>query len=140
MEYPVGHLFKIISDRLRAKANAEKSMRKNKLTLSQVRVLGFVADSSGKTTQKEIENHLEVSHPTVVGIISRMEKTGYLTSYIDPEDKRNKVVMLTDMATAISNQMRSDMMDREGQLLKGLSEQEISELRRMLNIIYNNLE
>ena len=140
MEYPVGHLFKIISDRLRAKANAEKSMRKNKLTLSQVRVLGFVADSSGKTTQKEIENHLEVSHPTVVGIISRMEKTGYLTSYIDPEDKRNKVVMLTDMATAISNQMRSDMMVREGQLLKGLSEQEISELRRMLNIIYNNLE
>lgn len=140
MEYPVGHLFKIISDRLRAKANAEKSMRKNRLTLSQVRVLGFVADSSGKTTQKEIENHLEVSHPTVVGIISRMEKTGYLTSYIDPEDKRNKVVMLTDMATAISNQMRSDMMVREGQLLKGLSEQEISELRRMLNIIYNNLE
>ena len=140
MEYPVGHLFKIISDRLRAKANAEKSMKKNKLTLSQVRVLGFVADSSGKTTQKEIENHLEVSHPTVVGIISRMEKTGYLTSYIDPEDKRNKVVMLTDMATAISNQMRSDMMVREGQLLKGLSEQEISELRRMLNIIYNNLE
>lgn len=140
MEYPVGHLFKIISDRLRAKANADKSMIKNKLTLSQVRVLSFISDSGGNVTQKEIEEHLGVTHPTVVGIVSRMEKTGYLTCHFDKEDKRNKLVMLTEMASQISVQMHEEMMEREKHLLNGLSEQEIAELRRMLSIIYKNIE
>lgn len=134
----VGYLIKNIHEKLKVKADAD--LKRYNLTLTQSRVLAFLNSQGGQTTQKEIEVFLEVSHPTVVGIISRMEQNGYVTSWIDENDKRNKNVKLTKQAEALGMDMEQNIHDTEKKILASLSEEDVAHLREMLLVIYKNLE
>lgn len=134
----IGYLIKNINDRLKVKADAD--LKNSNLTLAQSRVLAFLASQGGQATQKEIEVFLEVSHPTVVGIISRMEQNGHLHCWVDEKDKRNKIVAWTEQAKALDDEMERRIAANEKRLLASLSEEEIKTLKQMLLTIYNNLE
>ncbi|MGN1444522.1 MAG: MarR family winged helix-turn-helix transcriptional regulator [Acutalibacteraceae bacterium] len=134
----VGYLIKNINDKLKVKADAD--LKRYNLTLAQSRVLAFLNSRSGSATQKEIEVFLEVSHPTVVGIVSRMEQNGYLTTWIDEKDKRNKIVKLTEQAEAIGKDMEQNIYRNERKMLASLSSAEVEQLRKILDVIYKNLE
>lgn len=134
----VGYLIKNINDKLKAKADAD--LKNSNLTLAQSRVLAFLDSRGGQATQKEIEVYLEVSHPTVVGIISRMEKNGHLNCWIDEKDKRNKIVALTEQAKSLGKEMEQQILSNEKKLLASLSEDDIKKLKQMLLTMYNNLE
>lgn len=133
-----GYLLKVINDKLKAKADAD--FKKHNITLTQSRVLAFLEAKDGKATQKEIEDFLEVSHPTVVGIVSRLEKTGFIRTYPDTEDKRNKIVEATEEVKALGREMKRKVAEHEEKLLAGLSKEQRKELNEMLIVIYNNLE
>lgn len=137
-EKDIGYLIKNINDKLKAKADAD--LKHSNLTLAQSRVLAFLDRRGGQATQKEIEVYLEVSHPTVVGIISRMKQNGYLRCWVDETDKRNKIVALTEQAKALGEEMEQRILANEKMLLASLSEADIKKLKQMLLIIYNNLE
>ena len=134
----VGYLIKNINDKL--KVRADEDLKQSNLTLVQSRVLVFLDNKGGQATQKEIEVFLEVSHPTVVGIISRMEKKGYLCCWMDRQDKRNKVVALTEQAKALGNEMKQRVSCNEQRLLASLSQEDIERLKKTLLIIYHNLD
>lgn len=134
----VGYLIKNINDKLKAKADAD--LKHYNLTLAQSRVFAFLHSNGGQTTQKEIEAFLEVSHPTVVGIVSRMEQNGYVISWIDEHDKRNKIVKLTRQAEALGMDMKHNIFANEQKMLSSLSDADIERLREMLLTIYKNLE
>lgn len=134
----VGYLIKLISDKL--KVNADANLKRYNITLTQSRVFVFLSSKGGQATQKEIEVFLEVAHPTVVGIVSRMEQKGYVTTWIDSNDKRIKNVKLTQQAEALGMDMEQDILDTEKKLLSSLSTEDIEQLRNMLLVIYKNLE
>ena len=134
----VGWLIKNINEKMKVRADAD--LKRDNLTFSQGRVLIFLSSKGGQATQKEIEDFLEVSHPTVVGIVSRMEQNGFLTTWIDGKDKRNKIVKLTEQAEAIGAYMEQHLKENEKTLLAPLSAEEIEQLKRMLLAIYNNLK
>ena len=137
-EKNIGYLIKIISDKLRMRADAD--MVEHNLTLSQCRVHAYLNHHDGEATQKEIETFMEVSHPTVVGIISRMERAGHVVTRTDETDKRNKIVRLTDESHAMGWEIEQTTLAREKAMLAPLTEEEVSELRRMLEIIYQNID
>ena len=83
---------------------------------------------------------MNVAHPTVVGIVSRLEKNGFLKCYVDEADKRNKIVCLTEKAIAVGVQMNAEIEMNEKKLLNNLSDDDINSLRRILKTIYKNLE
>lgn len=133
----VGYLIKNINDKLKVKADAD--LKRYNLTFTQSRVFAFLQDNGGQTTQKEIELFLEVSHPTVVGIVSRMEQNGHVTTWIDSNDKRNKNVKLTKQAEEIGIDMEQNMLANEKMLLAPLTEEDAEKLKEMLLLIANNL-
>ena len=137
-EKDIGYLFKNINDKLKVKADAD--LKHSNLTLAQSRVLAFLDSRGGQATQKEIEVYLEVSHPTVVGIISRMEQNGHLQCWVDETDKRNKIVALTEQAKALGEEMEQRISANEKMLLASLSEADVKKLKQMLLTMYNNLE
>ena len=134
----IGYLIKNIHDKLKAKADAD--LKHYNLTLAQSRVLAYLHSNGGQATQKEIEVFLEVSHPTVVGIVSRMEQNGHVTSRIDEQDKRNKIVKLTEAAEALVMDMEQDISANERKMLDSLSDEDAQRLREMLLAVYKNLE
>lgn len=134
----IGYLIKNIEDKLKIKADAE--LKHYNLTMVQGRVLAFLNSKGGQATQKEIEVFLDVSHPTVVGIVSRLEQNGYVTSWIDRNDKRNKIVQRTKQAEALGTDMENNIRANEQRMLASFSDNDIERLREMLLTIYNNLE
>lgn len=134
----IGYLIKMINDKVKVKADADLSTYE--LTLSQSRVLTFLKSKDGQATQKEIEEFLEVSHPTVVGIVSRMEQRGYVTTWLDTKQQRSKMVRLTEKAQTIGEELVRMVQEQEKTMLQGLTQEQVSELAKMLRVIYGNLE
>lgn len=138
MNHGVGYQFKIIDERI--KVRADEDLKRHDLTLTQTRVLGFLIEMGGRTTQKEIEDDLQVSHPTVVGLVSRMEQKGFLTTRTDPMDRRNKLVELTEKAKMLDEAIDMTVEQHDRELLQGFSEQEIDTLKSFLDRIIRNLD
>ncbi|MBR2315233.1 MAG: MarR family transcriptional regulator [Clostridia bacterium] len=134
----IGHLLKLISDGIKAKFDT--SLREHDLTCSQLRILGYLNKNNGNVTQKQLEEFLGVSHPTVVGLINRLEKNGFVKTCFDKNDKRRKIIFEEKKAVTLSIQMENQRNQIEELLLSGLNADEINELERMLNIVYNNVK
>ena len=137
-DLPIGYFMKSINDRL--KTRADNQLKSRNLTMTQSRVLGFLHSKNGQATQKEIGDYLQVAHPTVVGIVARLEKNGFVTCRIDPTDKRSKIVSLTKHAEIIGEEMGSLVEDSEAKMLYGLGQEDIENLKKYLSTIYDNLE
>lgn len=137
-EKDIGYLMKNINDRLKMRADAD--LGRYNLTFAQSRVFGFLNSCGGAASQKDIERHLQVSHPTVVGLVSRLEQRGFVLCRVDAADRRNKIVEQTERARAIAQDMERSIAATEAELLSGLAPAEVEELRRMLTAMYGNLE
>lgn len=124
---------------VKLKICADSYLEKCGMTISQARLIELIDKNGGRATQKEIEDCLQVSHPTVKGIITRLEQKDLLHCYKDENDKRNKIVCLTEKAKGIVSEMYSARKDLESHIINGLSEKEVSELMRLLGHIYINL-
>ena len=132
----VGYLIKSINDKLKVRADTE--LKKYHLTMSQSRVLVYLRSRGGQATQKEIETFLDVAHPTVVGLVSRMEQNGYVTCW-PCEDGRNKYVKLTPQAEAIDKDMQRNQLENEERLLAPLSPEDRERLRDLLLTVAEHL-
>ena len=133
-----GHLIYRISNRMRA--DADRHFSTLDLTLSQVRTLHFINRCGGEAAQKQIEQHMNVSHPTVTGIVARLEKSGFVVCRQDDSDKRNKLVTLTDKAVSVMSELEAGRSLKQEQLVKGMSETEIAEASRLLRKMLDNLD
>ena len=137
MHDDIGHLIKIVNERL--KSRMDENLKQSGLTIVQAQTMHFIHIHNGSVTQKEIEEYLQVSHPTVVGILSRLERKGFLTIEVNPADRRGRIVR----TTGLSDQFRAESIrgkQRTEQLLvRGLSEQDIATLKRCLQTMLNNL-
>ena len=136
-QYPIGCLLKMITDKIKIQADA--NLAQHDLTLTQSRVLDYLARNGGTATLKEIEGFLQVSHPTVAGVIGRMEQKGFVSCRPDPADKRSKLVCQTARATEIAHQMQATIAAAEQQMLRSLSPKQIAELEDALRTIYADL-
>lgn len=134
----IGHLIKLISDGVRS--TIDTHVKKYDLTCSQLRALGYIDRNGGRVTQKQLEDFLEVSHPTVVGLINRLEKNGFVKCHFDEKNKKRKIVFADEKAEALSEDMAKNRIQTEEMLLNGLSAEEIAELERLLNIVYENVK
>lgn len=136
MKNDVGYLIKSINDKQAARADAE--LKQFNLTMSQCRVFLYLSSRGGQATQKEIEIFLDVAHPTVVGLVSRMEQNGYVTCW-PCEDGRNKYVKLTPQAEAIDKDMQRNQLENEERLLAPLSPEDRERLRDLLLTVAEHL-
>lgn len=133
----LGYLIKQISDKMRT--NADAAFRKHGLTFSQVHVLDFVLACGGSATQKEIEIYLGVSHPTIVGLVSRLEKAGFVTSHIDENNRRNKIVCVTEKARQTRESLKKGRLETEERLAQALGQSEREQLMHLLSRLYQIL-
>ncbi len=134
----IGFLIKVISDRM--KALGDNDLREHDLTFSQAQVLVVIERSGGSIAQKEIEKVLDVSHPTIVGLVNRLYEKGFVRCETDDSDRRSKIVSLTDKAVALGKMMRAARNQSEQDLLEGLDDQEIETLNGLLRKLYGNIE
>lgn len=129
------HISKCVEQRL-----TEKALQLD-LTSTQLFTLHFLCVNDGKEIfQKDIEDHFELSHATVSGIIARLESKGFIVSLPSEQDRRFKKLAVTTRAKECDNNMREYIMNTENELLTGFSESETELLFSFLHRIVNNIQ
>ena len=135
----IGFLLKVIQENTERHAN--QIFKPVDLTSSQVRVLKFLRERGEMpVSQKEIEEYLQVSHPTVVGIVQRLEHKGFVRTEFSGQDKRQKYVYRTEREEELFRQMNNSHRELESLLTKDMSEEQIRELRKLLEIVDDNVK
>jgi len=133
-----GYYVKRISDYIEAEANRE--LEQYGVTCAQVRLLSYLLKRRDKPTiQKDIEDFFSLKHPTVIGILQRMELKGLIESEVDPRDRRQRIIKLTDQAYLLEKRLASYVDDEEKNMVVGLTDEELQTLKKLLYKVYKNI-
>ena len=109
------------------------------LTGSQFRILILLYQSpSGNIRQIDIENEFLMTNPTVTGLVQKLEQKGLIDRIMNPEDKRSKVLVLTERAMEMKEEILRLSAELEQQMTTGLSQKECTQLRDLLTKILNS--
>lgn len=118
----------------RAWATLREEIEPFDLTPPQFALLSFLWQQDG-LTQVELSEKGQIDRSTVGGLIDRLERGGLLERRQHPQDRRAYKIYLTEQGKALESTL-SACADRSLQrFTSGLSEEEVKELRRILEIL-----
>ena len=110
------------------------------LTSSQGLVLGFLARRREQTVSPgDIGKHFGLSHPTVTGILQRLEAKGFVAYAPDPADRRKKRVFATERALDCFARIQERFLETEARLTAGMTETEQAQLLALLDRVIENM-
>jgi MarR family transcriptional regulator for hemolysin len=109
------------------------------ITYRQCQVLGFLA-LQGPLAQCQLAEHMRIEPPTLVGILDRMERDGWICRDSDPADGRRKIIHPQAAAKPVWNKMVSAAKRVRKRAAHGLSSQEMATLKRLLSCVQQNLK
>lgn len=136
----LGFKIKIISKLLTQ--NITNSITSLDLTSSQARVLGYLCcrtQRQEKVYPRDIERDFRFTHPTVSGLLQRLETKGYLSSEPSAEDRRCKQILVTKRALEANQQVLDQLAASEQRLVSDMSSEEINQLKNLLDRMIQNL-
>lgn len=125
--------------------NAIVSLRNEKmkeldLTSSQSDVIVYLLrNTDRKVSTKELLDDLSLSPSTMAGILKRLEQKNLISRETDSKDSRKILISLTEQGIATENHLRINALKTENVITKGMSETEINEFNRLLNIAVENV-
>ncbi len=92
-------------------------------------------------TQKHIADMSFVEAPTLVPVIDKMEKGGYLTRQPDPNDRRNSLIFMTKKSKEIVDPIIDCILEIRNMGLNKISKKDMEIAKKVLwQIIKNNEE
>lgn len=106
------------------------------LTAAQADVIAFVLKNRDKAEINllDVQRHLMVSHPTVVGIVSRLEEKGLLTQEQSERDARFVRLAPTIACCALEDILKRAAADSEARILRSMTRSERAEFVRLLEL------
>lgn len=121
--------------------NFNKFSKKYKLTSSQMDILIFLLHNENKiANQRDIENFLSLSNPTIAGTLLRLEKKGFIIRKISSKDKRYKEIYLTDKSRELKDIIFKYIRDNDNKMFSNMSEEEKENLKNIITKILNNIQ
>lgn len=109
------------------------------LTHSQYKILKFLCQNQNQPIrQTDIEKLFSMTNPTVTGILQNLEKKGLVVRIQNPDDKRSKLLMLTERAAPMKDELKLIGESLERQVTENLTEEEKGQLIALLNKILKN--
>ena len=117
-----GHLVRILhwcTDQ--SMTNALEAME---LTSAQGRIMGFLAHRTQPPCPKDIEEEFRLTHPTVSGILTRLEKKDFIELRPDDQDRRCKRIYLRPRGWECMENMHQVIQNNETRLVAGFTEEE----------------
>ena len=109
------------------------------LSHTQYKIMMLLYRNSNQSIrQTDIEEKFSLTNPTVTGILKNLEKKGLVERVQNLEDKRSKLVCLTEQAYAVKEELLLLGETLEGRVTEGLTEEECVQLCTLLNKMLQN--
>ena len=127
---------------LRFEVECNRILSEYDLTLAQMELQHFLFLQQEKgvpVNQRLIEETLHLKNPTVTGILNRLEGKGFVVRVASERDRRANIIVLTEKAHHMREEVLSAVARKEEALLSGFSEEEIDQLGALLAKMYANM-
>ena len=110
------------------------------LTASQGRLMAFVAHRREQPTYaKDVEAELHLTHPTVSGLLSRLEQKGFVELQTDPSDRRSKRIVVSEKGLACHERMHAVIQENESRIVQGFTPEEKEQFAQFLRRAIDNV-
>lgn len=90
---------------------------------------------NGNQRPADLSREMQVSAPTVSGILERMESAGYIKRSADPEDRRQVIVEITADGKKIAQKVRETVVGHWTDILEKISAQDAEKFLEILRKI-----
>lgn len=118
----MGYFFKTLVLSLEGRMN--RQLQELDLTSAQGHIIGYLAHSERPPCARDLEQFFTLSHPTVSGLLSRMEAKGFVAVTPDPDDRRVKRIRLLEKGMACSRRIEASVKDNEETIVQGFTQEE----------------
>lgn len=117
----------------------EAALAAERITIRQWEVLTWLS-LEGELTQADLAERMFVEASTLTGILTRMERDGWLERRGCPDDRRCKRIRPTEQAEAVWNRMAECGHRTRDEATRGFSADELQTLKSLCARIRKNLD
>lgn len=114
--------------------------RRHGLTTKELFVLDIIWFSPEGCLQSDICQRLSATKQTISAIIKKFLKRGYLSLTESEDDRRNKIIRLTDAGIQYTAQIIPPAAEAEIDAMRALPEREMAELVRITTLFSNHMK
>lgn len=108
------------------------------ITFRQFQVIGWLV-YEGPLSQVELAERMMIEPPTLVRILDRMERDGWIQRESDPKDRRRKVIKVLPEAKPVWLKMVSCLKRLRKKATQGMTEDQVETLKTLLIQVQENL-
>ncbi len=108
------------------------------ITSRQWEVLAWLSHE-GEMSQTDLAERMFIEAPTLVGVLDRMERDGWIVRVTDETDRRRKLIRTTERCEEQWARMVACGLGIRARALNGLSEDDTQQIRATLKIVCENL-
>ena len=137
LKYNYGHLLRILywcTDQTMTAALEEME-----LTAAQGHIMAYLAHQSQPPCPRDVEKEFQLSHPTVSGILSRMEQKGFIALRTDPDDRRCKRIYILPKGAQCHDVMHNTIVRNEKRIVEGFTPEEQEQFSALLQRAITNM-
>lgn len=109
------------------------------LTAAQGQIMGFLSHRKTPPCSRDIEEAFHLSHPTVSGLLSRLEKKGFIEFRPDPCDRRCKRIYVLPKGHACHETIHRIIAENEANVVAGFSDDEKAQFAVLLQRAISNM-
>lgn len=138
MRNPYGYYIRVLENcTQQAMNNALASME---LTAAQGHIMGFITHRAEPPCPKDIEERYQLSHPTVSGILSRLEQKGFVEMRPDEHDRRCKRIYALPKGLELNETMHQTIHATEDKMVQDFTDEEKEQFQALLKRAIHNLD
>ena len=109
------------------------------LTAAQGHIMGYLSRRQTPPCSRDIEEKFHLSHPTVSGLLSRLEKKGFISLRPDPQDRRCKRIYIQPKGVECHAQIHQAILANEARMVEGFTPAEKAQFTQFLERAIANI-
>ena len=109
------------------------------LTAAQGRIVGYLCHQEHPPKAQDLAEEFQLSTPTVSGLLSRLEKKGFIRFVCDAQDRRCKRIHVLPRGRELHRQIVETIQANEERMLQGFSDEEKAQFLSFLDLAIANM-
>ncbi len=117
----------------------DNALEKMDLTAAQGQLMGYLVHTQTAPCPRDVEAEFQLTHPTVSGLLSRLEQKGFIALRPDPEDRRRKRIDVLPKGMQCHHVMHQTILENEKRIVEGFTQEELELFHSFLQRAIQNM-
>lgn len=109
------------------------------LTAAQAHIMGYLSRQSQPPCARDIAEAFQLSHPTVSGLLGRLERKGFIESRPDERDRRSRRIFILPKGQECHKRIVETIHANEQRMVQDFTAQERQQFMELLDRAISNM-